>query len=141
MLTENGEIFDLWAKPPVDLYIKIYLFNITNADEFLAGKEKMRVQQIGPYVYRYINFLLILLFYCIYLYQNVLIIIYREMLTHENITFNPNGTLSTTPSHPLVWQEHLSEGHKEDDNFVLPNIALLVSLLLYPTFFIIKINI
>lgn len=48
-------------------------------------------------------------------------------MTHENITFNDNNTISTNPSHPLVWQEHLSEGRKEDDEVVMVNIAMLVS--------------
>ncbi|XP_036321468.1 scavenger receptor class B member 1 isoform X2 [Rhagoletis pomonella] len=100
VMEDKGEIFDLWAKPPVDLYIKIYLFNITNAEAFLAGREKMNVEQVGPYVY-------------------------KEIMTHENITFNANNTMSTRPSHPLVWQEHLSEGHKEDDEVVMLNIAML----------------
>jgi len=52
IMTEGGEIFNLWAQPPVDLYIKIYLFNITNANAFLAGREQLRVEQVGPYVYK-----------------------------------------------------------------------------------------
>ncbi|XP_064553706.1 scavenger receptor class B member 1 isoform X1 [Drosophila montana] len=100
IMADNGEIFNLWAKPPVDLYIKIYLFNITNAEAFLAGREKLQVEQVGPYVY-------------------------KELMTHENITFNDNNTMSTTPSHPLVWQEHLSEGHREDDEVIMLNIAML----------------
>lgn len=52
-------------------------------------------------------------------------------MTHENITFNENNTMSTTPSHPLVWQEHLSEGRREDDEVVMLNIAMLVSVVIY----------
>lgn len=48
-------------------------------------------------------------------------------MTHENVTFNNNGTLSTIPNHPLLWRGDLSEGRQEDDIFYLPNIALLVS--------------
>jgi scavenger receptor class B, member 1 len=48
-------------------------------------------------------------------------------MSHENITFNDNGTLSTIPHHPLEWREELSNGRSEDDVFYLPNIALLVS--------------
>jgi hypothetical protein len=51
-----------------------------------------------------------------------------ELLSHENVTFNENGTLSTIPHHPLEWREDLSGGRMEDDIFYLPNIALLVSL-------------
>lgn len=68
----------------------------------MSGKEKLKVQEIGPYVY-------------------------KELFTHDNITFNSNGTVSTIPRHPLVWQPEMSEGHSEDDVFMLPNIALLVS--------------
>ena len=53
--------------------------------------------------------------------------IFRELMTHENVTFNDNNTVSTNPSHPLVWQEHLSEGRREDDEVVMLNIAMLVS--------------
>lgn len=49
------------------------------------------------------------------------------MLSHVNVTFNDNGTVSSLPSHPLIWDEERSMGNKEDDLFILPNIALLVS--------------
>lgn len=52
---------------------------------------------------------------------------YSELMSHENVTFNENGTLTATPHHPLEWREDLSEGRREDDIFYLPNIALLVS--------------
>ncbi|XP_039148988.1 scavenger receptor class B member 1 isoform X2 [Drosophila simulans] len=100
IMTEGGEIFNLWAQPPVDLYIKIYLFNITNANAFLAGREQLRVEQVGPYVY-------------------------KEIMTHENVTFNANNTMSSTPSHPLVWQEEMSGNCREDDEVVMLNIAML----------------
>lgn len=49
------------------------------------------------------------------------------MMTHENVSFNDNGTLTSVPNHPLIWEPSLSEGRKEDDLLILPNIALLVS--------------
>lgn len=52
---------------------------------------------------------------------------FRELIEHGNVTFNENGTLSTTPLHPLEWQPHLSYPHTEDDMVILPNIAYLVS--------------
>lgn len=48
-------------------------------------------------------------------------------MSHENVTFNSNGTLSAIPKHPLIWVPELSEGRREDDLLILPNIALLVS--------------
>ncbi|XP_044735776.1 scavenger receptor class B member 1 isoform X2 [Chrysoperla carnea] len=98
--SEGSEIYELWRKPPVNLYLRVYLFNVTNAEAFLRGDEKLRVEEVGPYVY-------------------------EENLEHVNVTFNDNGTLSTIPKHPLVWRPDLSQGRREDDILILPHIALL----------------
>lgn len=98
-MSEGSESLGLWAQPPVELFLKVYLFNVTNRDEFLAGKEKMKVQEVGPYVY-------------------------REGMAHINVSMNDNGTVSAIPIHPLTWVPELSNG-TEDDILVLPNIALL----------------
>lgn len=43
----------MWQKPEVDLYLRVYLWNVTNKDEFLNGiDDKLKVQEVGPYVYR-----------------------------------------------------------------------------------------
>lgn len=53
LLAEDGEIFQLWERPPVDLFVKVYLFNITNHEEFMSGRDKkLNVEEIGPYVYQ-----------------------------------------------------------------------------------------
>ncbi|CAK1546515.1 unnamed protein product [Leptosia nina] len=98
---DGGEIFEIWRKPEVELYTRVYLFNVTNAEEYMAGTDdKLSFKEIGPFVY-------------------------RELLEHSQIKFNSNGTLSTIPKHPLVWVDELSEGNKEDDIVYLPHIALL----------------
>lgn len=52
-MAEGGEIFELWKSPTVDLYCKVYLFNITNADAYLAGHDdKLKMVEVGPYVYK-----------------------------------------------------------------------------------------
>ncbi|KAL4711287.1 hypothetical protein ACJJTC_019128 [Scirpophaga incertulas] len=101
VLQNGGEIFEMWRKPEVDLYCRVYLFNITNAEEYMAGNaEKLHLKEVGPYVY-------------------------KETLEHDILSFNDNGTLSAIPKHPLTWVEELSEGNKEDDVLFLPHIALL----------------
>ncbi|XP_014254446.1 scavenger receptor class B member 1-like isoform X2 [Cimex lectularius] len=97
--TEDGEGFLMWKKPDIDLYLKVYLFNVTNPDGFLHHGEKLRVQEVGPYVY-------------------------RERISHENTTFNENGTITATPMHPLEYVPEMSNG-TESDILTLPNIALL----------------
>lgn len=49
----NSFLFNLWQKPPLDVYISSYVFNITNAEDFLSGKDKkLKLGQVGPYVYK-----------------------------------------------------------------------------------------
>jgi hypothetical protein len=40
-----------WKDPPVTPLMKLFFFNLTNADEFLSGRERPRVKKVGPYVY------------------------------------------------------------------------------------------
>jgi scavenger receptor class B, member 1 len=43
----------MWKKPPLDVYLSAFLFNITNAADFLSGKDKkVKYEQVGPYVYQ-----------------------------------------------------------------------------------------
>ncbi|XP_056138966.1 lysosome membrane protein 2a isoform X2 [Lampris incognitus] len=65
-LTEKSQMFESWKNPPPPVYMEYYFFNVTNPDEFLAGK-KPSVKQIGPYTY-------------------------REYRPRENVTFLENGT-------------------------------------------------
>ncbi|XP_050438668.1 scavenger receptor class B member 1-like isoform X2 [Adelges cooleyi] len=99
VMAEGDEAFKMWKTPDVQIHLKVYIFNITNREEFLAGKEKLRFQEVGPYVY-------------------------RENMDHKNLTFNDNNTMTTSPVHPLTWVPELNKG-REDDVLILPNIALL----------------
>lgn len=42
----------IWEDIPIPLYEKVYLFNITNKEEFLDGKESLNVTEVGPYTYK-----------------------------------------------------------------------------------------
>lgn len=57
---------------------------------------------------------------------NKIAIFFRENMEHKNLTFNNNNTMTMAPVHPLTWEPEMNIG-KEDDVFILPNIALLVS--------------
>ena len=39
-----------WIDPPMDLKLKVYVFNFTNPDEFLKGA-KPKLVETGPYVF------------------------------------------------------------------------------------------
>lgn len=44
-------MYDFWLDPPVPIYLKVYMFNVTNPEEFLQG-QKASLEEVGPYVYR-----------------------------------------------------------------------------------------
>lgn len=50
-LRQDGESYQWWSKPPVEPVIRVYVYNVTNADEFLNNGTKPVVDELGPYVY------------------------------------------------------------------------------------------
>ncbi|KAL3233962.1 hypothetical protein MRX96_022723 [Rhipicephalus microplus] len=50
-LKNGSETLEKWSNVKVPIYMSFHLFNITNPDEFAAGK-KAELKQAGPYVYR-----------------------------------------------------------------------------------------
>ncbi|XP_015601964.1 scavenger receptor class B member 1 isoform X1 [Cephus cinctus] len=99
-MAPGSTVFTIWQTPPIDIYIKVYIFNITNPTEFLNGEEKLKVQEIGPYVY-------------------------KEILKNENVTWNDNGTMSYTPRRTVVYVPEMSVGDPEQDLVMVPNIPML----------------
>ncbi|RZB77492.1 scavenger receptor class B, member 1-like, partial [Asbolus verrucosus] len=96
-----GSIFlNLWSEPPYNVFIDAYIFNVTNPEEFLQKKEKLKVNQMGPYVY-------------------------QEILLNKNATFNDNGTMTFQPRRYLRFRRDLSIGDPEEDRVMSPNIPLL----------------
>lgn len=42
-----------WIDSPIQPLIKVYIFNYTNIDDYMSGRDKkMKVQEVGPYVYK-----------------------------------------------------------------------------------------
>lgn len=50
-LRQDGESYQWWSKPPVEPVIRVYVYNVTNADDFLNNGTKPVVDELGPYVY------------------------------------------------------------------------------------------
>ncbi|XP_063706007.1 scavenger receptor class B member 1 [Culicoides brevitarsis] len=98
----NGSYaFNLFKKPPLDVFISVYVFNITNGERFLSGDDpKLAIAEVGPYVY-------------------------REILTHRNLTFNPNGTLTYVPHREVVFLPEKSIGDPKDHIITALNIPML----------------
>lgn len=59
-----------WANPPLNPYLKVYIFNYTNYDAFIEGRDhKLILKEFGP-------------------------ITYTEKVEKTDIQFNENGTIT-----------------------------------------------
>lgn len=67
-LKEGTVVYNLWRDSPVPWFISIYVFDLTNANDFLNGAKPIVIQR-GPFVY-------------------------REERVKEKIGFYSNGTIS-----------------------------------------------
>ncbi|CAK9833770.1 Scavenger receptor class B member 1 [Anthophora retusa] len=95
----NGSLaFQYWQKPGVVRLTKVYIFNVTNTENFLQYNEKPKLQEIGPFVY-------------------------REDMEKVNIVFHNNGTVSYQHKKILNFVPEMSKD--KDLKVVVPNIPLL----------------
>ncbi|XP_061396043.1 scavenger receptor class B member 1-like, partial [Musca vetustissima] len=100
-LRTGSLLFNLWKKPPLEVFMKVYMFNVTNLDEYVRGIDaKLRVAEVGPYVY-------------------------QEILTNHNVTFNDNGTITYMPRREVKFIRAKSIGDPKDDYIVAPNIPYM----------------
>ncbi|XP_066584790.1 scavenger receptor class B member 1 [Prorops nasuta] len=95
----NGSLsFQYWQKPGVVRLTKVYIFNVTNTENFLQFNEKPKLQEIGPFVY-------------------------REDMEKVNIVFHNNGTVSYQHKKILNFVPEMSKDI--DLRVMVPNIPLL----------------
>nr|XP_022899774.1 lysosome membrane protein 2-like isoform X2 [Onthophagus taurus]XP_022899775.1 lysosome membrane protein 2-like isoform X2 [Onthophagus taurus] len=99
VLRKGSQTFDLWSKPPVHPVLKVYVYNVTNADEFLNNGTKPEVNEIGPYIY-------------------------IETWEKKNLRFHDNGTITFNQEKIYIFDPINSAG-TEDDVVVVPNIPML----------------
>ncbi|CAH1155052.1 unnamed protein product [Phaedon cochleariae] len=99
-LTPGSMLFTIWSNPPYDVVMKLYVFNVTNPEEFLRGEEKLNVQQLGPYAY-------------------------KELLTNQNSTFHDDGTVTYTPRRDFPVDAANSIGDARTDRIIVPNIPMI----------------
>ncbi|XP_075545745.1 protein croquemort-like isoform X2 [Dermacentor variabilis] len=89
VLEPSSEVYSSWQRAPVPIYLKYYFFNMTNPDEILAGTEKARLQEVGPYTF-------------------------LETREKVNITWNPNGTVSYRQVKRYYFQPDMTKGSLDD---------------------------
>ncbi|XP_077969152.1 lysosome membrane protein 2-like [Styela clava] len=80
--------FHIWIEPPPPVYMKYYIFNVTNKDDVIKGGIPNLVE-LGPYVY-------------------------RMYVPRYNVAFYVNDTVASETNHTIVFQPHLSNGTEKD---------------------------
>lgn len=102
----------IWISPPPPIYMKYYLFNITNKDEVIKGA-KPKVVELGPYTY-------------------------QMYVPRFDIAFYVNDTVESKTNHTLIFRPNLSKGSVEDMiyhlNMPLVTIAEMVENMKLPGF-------
>lgn len=93
--------FHLWKNPIPEVLMKVYVFNVTNAPDFIAGRDKkLKLQEIGP-------------------------IIFQEILEHKDVEFHDeNSTMSYTVSRRIVFKESENIDGILNETVYVVNMAL-----------------
>ncbi|CAG4946347.1 unnamed protein product [Colias eurytheme] len=101
-LTEGSYLYEILHEEIPCVYLHIYLFNITNGDAFLSGKDtKLRVQEVGPFTY-------------------------QEFRKNEDIELDEeNGLLRYSPKFRIEFIREMSIADPKDVVLQLPNIPML----------------
>ncbi|XP_046644993.1 protein croquemort-like isoform X2 [Daphnia pulicaria] len=92
--------YKMWEEPPIDMYIKLYFFNITNSEEILENNQaKPVLQQCGPYTFKE---------------------------SHHRVNIQPHDNYTMTYQQRRVWHfvEELSNGTLAD-NITTLNVPLV----------------
>ncbi|XP_003708422.1 protein croquemort [Megachile rotundata] len=90
-LTPESTNYKLWTKTPIPMYLKIYMFNLTNAENFGVIKgEKPNFVEMGPYVF-------------------------SEVDTKVQETWNKNGTITYQRKRVWRFEESMSNGSLSDN--------------------------
>ncbi|KAF5296337.1 hypothetical protein FQA39_LY12554 [Lamprigera yunnana] len=97
-LSNDSLSYYYWQKPGVVRLTKVYIFNVTNPEDFLVLGEKPNLNEVGPFVY-------------------------REDMEKINIKFHDNGTVSYQHKKILNFVPEMSVNKNE--LLTVPNIPLL----------------
>ena len=52
VLRNSSDFAEIWERPPITPHLKVYFFNLTNAEKFFNGTERPIVREVGPYTYQ-----------------------------------------------------------------------------------------
>lgn len=105
--------FIWWKNPEPEILLNVYLFNITNREDFIAGKDaKLKLQEIGP-------------------------IVFQELAENSDIVWHEeNSTMSYTVTRRLVFKESANIEGILNQTIFAPNMALSAASYVSNSFFL-----
>ncbi|CAG9579047.1 unnamed protein product [Danaus chrysippus] len=104
VLAPDSTSYNIWKEIPIPMYLEFFMFNISNVDDILAGKNvKMQVEQFGPYVF-------------------------KENHKKVNITFNDNSTVTFYNERTWFYEPEMSNGTLDD---VITSINPIIATVAY----------
>ncbi|KAF6210735.1 hypothetical protein GE061_013845 [Apolygus lucorum] len=89
-LQDGGIVFNIWKAPTFPFYVTLYVFNYTNVEKFLAGEEKAKLEELGPFVFEERSVMFDFKF------DGNDFLTYTENRTHTFLPERSNGTLNDT---------------------------------------------
>jgi len=106
-LVPGSEVAEAFLNPPVKPLLKVYYFNVTNPEEYLAGG-KIKLDEIGPFVY-------------------------QEAWSRRGVEWSEDDTeVKFRMKRSYQYRADLSSGSLSDP-VTLPNVPMFVGFLLTPT--------
>jgi scavenger receptor class B, member 1 len=105
--------FKWWQNPEPEILLNVYLFNITNSEDFIAGKDqKLKLQEIGP-------------------------IVFQELAKNTDVVWHDeNSTMSYTVTRRLVFKESANIEGILNQTIFAPNMALSAASYISNSFFL-----
>nr|ARO70304.1 sensory neuron membrane proteins 2 [Dendrolimus punctatus] len=101
---ENSSVmYEKWVNVPVPLDFKVYLFNVSNAEEVNEGS-KPKLMEIGPYVY-------------------------KQTREKEVLGYGENDTIIYNLKKTFVFDPEASNGLSEDDDITVINFSYMGAIL------------
>jgi len=52
VVKEGNNYYKTWESVPLTITNRMHIFHITNPEEFASGKEKAKLKEMGPYVWK-----------------------------------------------------------------------------------------
>ena len=91
-LKNGSESYTNWKNPPVTVYMQFYMFDVKNAYEIINNGEKPMVEQRGPYTYRWVYEIMILLSTSFdMLYSVIILQQLNNCIRARNLSFFPGS--------------------------------------------------